>query len=1679
MAYFLLVASSRGQVIDPVTAQKEPIPEAGHNYIGIGAETVNPADGSVSFNLPITPAPGRQLSLPFSIRFNSSAPFYVTNNQVSQYFKWTTPTVNKMPTSFDLNGWSYALPIYQAQAYVSSVSPSPSGTNYCWSTENYTFLDFDGRLLPLGVQNNWPWVDNPTPGACPQTTYPSGGAGAYGTSVSLGTPPAGTVGVQPPLAVTDRSGTVYQFPTGPGINTSPTVVAGGITPFGALAQTITDRNGNQISLNGTSVYLSGSILASGSYKDTAGRTAVSWSGLGNTAGDQITISGLTNNVSVKWTTTNVTLPQTIESTYGSSCGFLAGAASLPTQVVSEIDLPNGQKYSFTYGGTWGLLSKITYPDGGYVRYVWGTNSSSNATLQTWTGQPSGSCSAIFDSAAITDRYVSYDGSSESLHQNFSSYSTTWQILNGFTPTWTAKNTTVSTYELVRSQWALSGVTNYSYVNNGDGSFGDGLPVESSISYLDGSNHPLKTVNKSWLDPYVMIGEQTILNNGQGMTTLRCPDQFDNIAAVYEYNFQSAGAKPADPACAGLGNVTLSNGLNTAAIGPLMRQTKIAYHNFFSSGTHILDEPDSVTMSDGSGNQVKQTTYLYDKGTVAASGAKTGLASAPGLRGNATSVSQWLNTNNSVLSTTYTYFDTGQINTVTDPCGNSACTDLTGTTHTTTYGYTDSPAGGNAAGNSSAYLTLITDPLGHSSSFSYSYVTGELASTTDPNGQTTSYTYADPLNRLTRVNYPDLGVATTTYNDSVPSVTSSRLLSTSGPSETSVTVMDGMRRVVQSQLTSDPSGTDYVDTLYDGLSNVSSLSNPYRHKTDSTYGTTGYTYDALGRKTLQTQADGSTLSWSYSGSATTATDEVGNQWKRTMDAIGRLTQVLEPSATSPIPTLETDYTYDVLNNLTNVNQIGASGELPRTRSFTSDSLSRLICASNPENSYAPCPASATTPLPAGVESYSYDANGNLGSKTDARAIGTIYSYDGLNRLISKTPSNKTGASFFYNYDEKTVSWGTFSLTNTIGRLSSAWSQYAGIYSRYSYAYDAMGRQLTRYFQLPASSGSAVNTSTGNNAQLYDLAGNVTFINNGGGIYISMTRDDAGHVTAASSNKSTTSALGTVYSHQIFANATYSPFGTLATRLLGNGLTENRTYDNRGRLLSNSQFQAASSIGYSVAATYYPNGNVHTSNDSINGNWSYTYDFLNRLTGATSAAGLILGWTYDSFGNRWAQTASGTGSAPQPSFTYSKNNNHADASGGFAYDNAGNITKDNLGQTYAYYPDDSLATANALAGTAKYRYDSEGQLVFESGPNGAQVFLHDQNGQTLINNNLTTGYVVQSASIDGEKIGSWQPNQFFWSGADWLDTKRYESAGQGDISSQAVPISPASYTSLPFGDALSSIGNDPTHFTGKERDTESGLDYFGARYYASDMGRFMSPDWAAKAEPVPYSKLDDPQTLNLYSYVRNNPLSGVDPDGHYFVVSAAMQQQVQQYISTLLRTPQGAATVNAIASSNLPVSFGLGTLPAVSNGNGTMSITAGTTVPVPGSTPGAIGGASVTLDNANISTIANATGKSDFQTGLTAFTHEDQHVTDILGAKTFQGAAAAGAAGDAPSAPGANNTTGGTAEGRAQQIVGALGAAGQSFQPNAQYDGAAANILKQGATQQAAQQKTACTGGSCPQ
>lgn len=106
-------------------------------------------------------------------------------------------------------------------------------------------------------------------------------------------------------------------------------------------------------------------------------------------------------------------------------------------------------------------------------------------------------------------------------------------------------------------------------------------------------------------------------------------------------------------------------------------------------------------------------------------------------------------------------------------------------------------------------------------------------------------------------------------------------------------------------------------------------------------------------------------------------------------------------------------------------------------------------------------------------------------------------------------------------------------------------------------------------------------------------------------------------------------------------------------------------------------------------------------------------------------------------------------------------------------------------------------------------------------------------------------------------------------DWLGTKRVQLAANGAVES--------TWANLPYGNQQQCVlcnndGANRLHFTGKERDTESGLDYFSARYYSSS-GRFMSPD------PITMNtlRLVNPQRWNKYSYVINNPLVLTDLSG----------------------------------------------------------------------------------------------------------------------------------------------------------------------------------------------------------
>src|SRR5207248_1910987 len=103
-----------------------------------------------------------------------------------------------------------------------------------------------------------------------------------------------------------------------------------------------------------------------------------------------------------------------------------------------------------------------------------------------------------------------------------------------------------------------------------------------------------------------------------------------------------------------------------------------------------------------------------------------------------------------------------------------------------------------------------------------------------------------------------------------------------------------------------------------------------------------------------------------------------------------------------------------------------------------------------------------------------------------------------------------------------------------------------------------------------------------------------------------------------------------------------------------------------------------------------------------------------------------------------------------------------------------------------------------------------------------------------------------------------------------------------------------------------------FTGKERDAESGLDYFDARHYANAWGRFMQPDWAAKPTDVAYADFGVPQSLSLYGDVKNNPLSRADKDGHETQQSFSPEQ-----LESIRTDIQSAGTAWQKFSANHPV------------------------------------------------------------------------------------------------------------------------------------------------------------------
>ena len=406
---------------------------------------------------------------------------------------------------------------------------------------------------------------------------------------------------------------------------------------------------------------------------------------------------------------------------------------------------------------------------------------------------------------------------------------------------------------------------------------------------------------------------------------------------------------------------------------------------------------------------------------------------------------------------------------------------------------------------------------------------------------------------------------------------------------------------------------------------------------ATDGYTTVTYDAVGRQTSVTDPDGSTASSLYSvhGAARTTqiTDEAGVQRTLQYDGLGRLTGVTEAAGSAA-------YTYDVLDDLTQVSQTDTSTGLTQYRSFNYDSLKRLKSATNPES---------------GIVNYTYDANGNVLTKTDAR-FTTSSGYDALNRInhISFNDPKTPSVGFCYDGFPYVANQGNCGTTPAGGQwmrrtASAAWLSPSGIttdVSSTSYSYDIAGR-LEASTQTTGGSGYPFSYTYYND----DRLASIRYPSNR---LVTTCYDSNGRVTWVDGTPTPPNCTGVGTDSKAYANVSaYWPQGAINSVSLGNGLTETTTYNNRLQMTNKATntIGGVSRLGLQLSFCAYPQAACSTGNNG-NLNWqtisydatpgieaalsvtqTYAYnDGVNRLTNFAEL-GIAQTYGYDGFGNRW--------------------------------------------------------------------------------------------------------------------------------------------------------------------------------------------------------------------------------------------------------------------------------------------------------------------------------------------------------------------------------------------------------------------------------------------------------------
>ncbi|HLJ85745.1 MAG TPA: RHS repeat-associated core domain-containing protein [Candidatus Angelobacter sp.] len=825
---------------------------------------------------------------------------------------------------------------------------------------------------------------------------------------------------------------------------------------------------------------------------------------------------------------------------------------------------------------------------------------------------------------------------------------------------------------------------------------------------------------------------------------------------------------------------------------------------------------------------------------------------------------------------------------------------------------------DAAGDD--FVDTTYDPRGRVATVSNPHRTAASSN----NGLTQSQ--YDALGRLTQTTQPDGSVSSVLYTGSCATATDEA-------SKSRKSCSDGLGRLTS--VFEDPTGLNYeTDYQYDALGNLLRVDQKGSSPADSTqWRTRLFTYDSLSRLLTASNPESGTIAYQYdaNGNLTQKTapapNQTGSATVTTAYAYDHLNRLTETSHSDGTPI--TLYGYDETSGWGNTlaNTIGRRSSATTFKSFgqpyiqgtvfSYDSLGRNV------DEWECIPSSCTPNFSTYHMSASYDLAGNMTTLTypDSRVVA--FQYNAANRLNQVQFTQYQGAAapggtFYYwsvhdtdfspdgtplfvalgnpvservtlnnrlQLAQKTVvssNLGTFAnhtfnygTSNNNGNLLSVADQISSAYTQ-TFTYDSLNRLATagesrwgnsyvydawgNYLQQNTTSGSSFShqfQADGNNRLVgysYDAAGNM--LNDKTHAYVFDGENRLLNVDSGAATYTYDADGERVRKDAASGSTEYVSFGgeIIAERNVGNGLWSDYVFAN----------------GKRIAMAYTFNNEMHLHGVNCSNCGSQYADFL--LPYSQGYNGYVIQSGDKLIFEQYQPT--GVHGGMYISFT--------DGTGmlGQVNDSDGQpVADDGIQNTTHFRTVDLSSFAGKTINLVSFHLDPSTaagawDLFFDSAvitsADGSVRPLWTHEETVTLTPGATSG--ISGLSYEVRKsIGTLPIVTTTFYDDDQIGSSRLMTDGFG------MPVWQGTF--LPYGEEYNpELTANHYKFTGKERDTETNLDYFGARYYSSGLGRWLTPDWAANAVDVPYAEFADPQSLNQYTYVRNIPTVNIDPDGH---------------------------------------------------------------------------------------------------------------------------------------------------------------------------------------------------------